>query len=246
MDDILAGRNPVREALRAGRPLHKILMAPRLEGRVIGEILALARSQGIPVQRVDRPVLDKMAGSRHQGVVALAAARSYAELEDLLFLAREKQEPPFLIMLDQVEDPHNLGAILRSAEAAGAHGIIIPRRRTAGLTTAVARAAAGALEYVPVARVTNLSQAIARLKAEGIWVIGAEGDGTKEAFATDFTIPLVLVFGSEGRGLSPLVRSHCDFTVRLPLRGRINSLNVAAAASVLMYEVVRQRYSCPV
>ncbi|WP_406677342.1 23S rRNA (guanosine(2251)-2'-O)-methyltransferase RlmB [Moorella sp. ACPs] len=246
MDDILAGRNPVREALRAGRPLHKILMAFRLEGRSISEILTLARSQGVPVQRVDRSVLDRVAGARHQGVVALAAAKSYIELEDLLSLVREKGEPPFLIMLDQVEDPHNLGAILRSAEAAGAHGIIVPRRRTAGLTTAVARAAAGALEYLPVARVTNLSQAIVKLKKEGIWVVGAEGDGTRDAFTSDFTVPLVLVFGSEGRGLSPLVRSHCDFIVRLPMRGRINSLNVAAAATVLMYEVVRQRYCCPV
>ncbi|WP_258358942.1 23S rRNA (guanosine(2251)-2'-O)-methyltransferase RlmB [Moorella sulfitireducens (nom. illeg.)] len=242
MDDIIAGRNPVREALRAGRNLHKILVASRLEGRVVGEILALARSQGVPVQRVDRAALDRMAGDRHQGVVALAAARGYVEMEDLLSLAREKGEPPFLIMLDQVEDPHNLGAILRSAETAGAHGLIIPRRRTAGLTPAVARAAAGALEYVPVARVANLAQAIVKLKQEGLWVIGAEADGIREAFASDFTVPLVLVLGGEGQGLSPLVRSKCDFTVKLPVRGKINSLNVAAAATVLMYEVVRQRY----
>lgn len=246
MEDILAGRNPVREALRAGRPLDKIFLALHLEGQVIGEILALARSQGVPVQRVDRVVLDKMAGPRHQGVVARAAARGYAELEDLLSRAREKGEAPFLIMLDQVEDPHNLGAIIRSTEAAGAHGVIVPRRRTAGLTIAVARAAAGALEFVPVARVTNLARTIDRLKEEGIWVIGATGEGEKEAFAADLTIPLVLVLGSEGRGLSALVSSRCDFTVRLPMRGRINSLNVAAAAAVLMYEVVRQRYWCGV
>ncbi|MBC7325986.1 MAG: 23S rRNA (guanosine(2251)-2'-O)-methyltransferase RlmB, partial [Moorella sp. (in: Bacteria)] len=175
MEDIVAGRNPVREALRAGRPLHKILMALHLEGQVVGEILALARSQGVPVQRVDRAALDRLAGPRHQGVAAIAAARGYAALEEILTLARKKQEPPFLIMLDQVEDPHNLGAILRSAEATGAHGVIIPRRRTAGLTGAVARAAAGALEYVPVARVTNLSRTIAAFKKGGIWVIGADG-----------------------------------------------------------------------
>ncbi len=241
MDEILAGRNPVREALRAGRPLNKILIAPHLEGQVIGEIFALARNRGVPVQRVERTVLDKMAAPRHQGVVAYTAARSYAELEDLLALARKKEEPPFLIMLDQVEDPHNLGAILRSAEAAGAHGVIIPRRRSAGLTAAVARTAAGALEFIPVARVANLAQTIAQLQAEGVWVIGAAAAGEQVAFASDLTLPLVLVLGGEGRGLTDLVRSRCDFTVRLPMRGRINSLNVAAAATVLMYEVVRQR-----
>lgn len=241
MSEILAGRNPVREALRAGRPLNKILMAYNLEGRIIADIVYLARSRGIPLQRVDRTFLDKLAGTRHQGVVALAAARGYAEIEDLLSGARQKQELPFLIMLDQVEDPHNLGSILRSAEAAGAHGVIIPRRRTVGLTTAVARAAAGALEYIPVARVTNLSRAIDSLKAERIWVVGTDSQGEKEAFAADFTVPLVLVLGSEGKGLSPLVKRHCDFTVRLPMRGRINSLNVATAATVLMYEIVRQR-----
>jgi len=244
VDEILAGRNPVREALRAGRPLNKIFIAPHLEGQVISEILALARSQGVPVQRVERAALDKMAGPRHQGVVAHTAARSYAAVEDLLALARKKEEPPFLIMLDQVEDPHNLGAILRSAEAAGAHGVIIPRRRSVGLTAAVARTAVGALEFVPVARVANLARTIDQLQAEGIWVIGATGEGEKEAFASDLTIPLVLILGGEGRGLTDLVRSRCDFTVRLPMRGRINSLNVATAATVLMYEVVRQRYCC--
>ncbi|MBE3572213.1 MAG: 23S rRNA (guanosine(2251)-2'-O)-methyltransferase RlmB [Moorella humiferrea] len=242
MEDIIAGRNQVREALRAGRDLHKILMAERLEGEIIGEILSLARSCGVPVQRVDRNVLDKMVGERHQGVVALAAAKGYVEVEDLLALAQKKGEAPFLIMLDQVTDPHNLGAVLRSAEAAGAHGVIIPRRRAAGLTAAVARTAAGALEYLAVARVANLAQTIVKLKDSGLWAIGAEGDGEKLAFASDLTVPLVLVFGSEGRGLSPLVRKRCDFTIRLPMRGKVNSLNIAAAAAVLMYEVVRQRY----
>ncbi|MEW8959140.1 MAG: 23S rRNA (guanosine(2251)-2'-O)-methyltransferase RlmB [Moorella sp. (in: firmicutes)] len=242
MEDIIAGRNQVREALRAGRDLHKILMAERLEGEIIGEILSLARTCGVPVQRVDRNVLDKMVGERHQGVVALAAAKGYVEVEDLLALAQKKGEAPFLIMLDQVTDPHNLGAVLRSAEAAGAHGVIIPRRRAAGLTAAVARTAAGALEYLAVARVANLAQTIVKLKDSGLWVIGAEGDGEKLAFASDLTVPLVLVFGSEGRGLSPLVRKRCDFTIRLPMRGKVNSLNIAAAAAVLMYEVVRQRY----
>ncbi|MDN5362152.1 MAG: rRNA (guanosine2251-2-O)-methyltransferase [Moorella sp. (in: firmicutes)] len=241
MTEVLAGRNQVREALRAGRPLNKLLLAPHLEGRIIADIINLAREQGIPLQRVNRDVLDKMAGPHHQGVVALTAAAVYAELEDLLARAREEGEPPFLVMLDGVEDPHNLGAILRSAEAAGVHGVIIPRRRGVGLTAAVARTAAGAQEYVPVARVTNLGRTLADLKGQGIWAVGAAGDAPQEAFAADFTLPLVLVLGSEGRGLSHLVRSRCDLTVRLPMRGRINSLNVASAATVLMYEVLRQR-----
>lgn len=241
MTEIITGRNPVREALRAGRALNKILLAFNLEGQTIRDIISLARSQGVPLQRVDRQFLDKMVTGRHQGVVALAAAREYVEVADLLAGARRKQEQPFLIMLDQVEDPHNLGSILRSAEAAGAHGVIIPSRRAVGLTAAVGRAAAGALEHMPVARVTNLSRTIESLKAEGIWVAGADSQGDKEAFTADFNIPLALVFGSEGKGLSPLVKRHCDFTVYLPMRGKINSLNVATAATVLMYEVVRQR-----
>ncbi|TYL09767.1 putative TrmH family tRNA/rRNA methyltransferase [Moorella thermoacetica] len=241
MTETLAGRNQVREALRAGRPLNKILLAPHLEGQAIGEIINLARERGVPLQRVNRAALEKLAGHHHQGVVALAAAREYADLEDLLARAGEAGEPPFLIMLDRVEDPHNLGAILRSVEAVGAHGVIIPRRRGVGLTAAVARAAVGAQEYVPVARVTNLARTLEELKGKGLWAIGAAGDAGQEAFNADFTVPLVLVLGSEGRGLSPLVRSRCDFTVHLPMRGRINSLNVATAATVLMYEVLRQR-----
>lgn len=240
--DVLTGRNPVREALKAGRPLNKILVASGLEGRTVGEIVSLARSRGIPLQWVNRSVLDKMAGNdTHQGVLGLAAARGYAEVDQLLSRAKEKNEPPFLIMLDQVEDPHNLGSIIRSAEAAGSHGVIIPRRRTVGLTAAVARTAAGALEYLPVARVTNLSRTIESLKNHDLWIAGADSEGDQVAFTCDFTLPLVLVLGSEGRGLSKLVKSRCDWTVRLPMHGRINSLNVAVAAGILMYEVVRQR-----
>ncbi|MGI9952479.1 23S rRNA (guanosine(2251)-2'-O)-methyltransferase RlmB [Moorellaceae bacterium AZ2] len=242
MEEILAGRQAVREALKAGRPLNKILVAHGAEGRVVAEILSLAREQGVPLQKVDRRALTRVAGDiPHQGVVALAAAKGYVHVEDLLEASQLRHEPPFLLMLDGVEDPQNLGAILRLADTCGVHGVIIPRRRSAGLSPAVARVAAGAMEYVPVARVANLSATLQTLKERGIWAIGAEGDGEILAFAADFTLPLVLVLGGEGKGMSSLVRRRCDLVVRLPMRGRINSLNVAAAAAALLYEVVRQR-----
>ncbi|MBE3580364.1 MAG: 23S rRNA (guanosine(2251)-2'-O)-methyltransferase RlmB [Thermoanaerobacteraceae bacterium] len=242
MEEILAGRQAVREALKAGRPLNKILVAHGAEGRAVSEIVYLAREQGVPLQKVDRRALNRVAGEvPHQGVVALAAAKGYVEVEDLLEASRQRQEPPFLLMLDGVEDPQNLGAVLRLADACGVHGVIIPRRRSAGLSPAVARVAAGAVEYVPVARVANLGTTLEALKERGLWAIGAEGDGETLAFAADFTLPLVLVLGGEGKGLSYLVRRKCDLVVRLPMRGHINSLNIAAAAAVLLYEVVRQR-----
>jgi len=221
MTEILSGRNPVREALRGSRPLNKIMLAPNLQGRVISDIISLARSQGIPVQKVDRPYLDKVAGPGHQGVVALVAAKGYVEIEDLLNAVRDKQEPPFLILLDQVQDPHNLGSILRSAEAAGAHGVIVPRRRTAGLPAAVARTAAGALGYVPVARVTNLSRIIEKLKEEGIWVIGTDSRGEKEAFVADFTVPLALVMGVKAKGCLPLLNLSVIFAYIYPCAARL-------------------------
>ncbi|HBT48197.1 MAG TPA: 23S rRNA (guanosine(2251)-2'-O)-methyltransferase RlmB [Peptococcaceae bacterium] len=242
MEEILAGRQAVKEALKAGRPMNKILVARGAGGRAVAEIAALARERGVPLQQVERRALTRLAGEVvHQGVVALTAAKGYVELEDLLEASRRRQEPPFLLMLDGVEDPQNLGAILRLADACGVHGVIIPRRRSAGLSPAVARAAAGAVEYVPVARVANLATTLEALKERGLWAIGAEGDGETLAFAADFTLPLVLVLGGEGKGLSALVRRRCDVVVRLPMRGHVNSLNVAAAAAVLLYEVVRQR-----
>lgn len=241
MTETIAGRNQIREALRAGRPLNKILLASHLRGRVVKEITYMARTNGIPIQRVERAVLDNLVGDYHQGIIALAAAKGYVDVDYILDVATKKQENPFIIMLDQVEDPRNLGAILRSADACGAHGVIIPRRRSVGLTPAAAKASAGAMEYVPVARVTNLARAMDDLKAKGVWVIGADGQSEKEVYDAELTMPLVLVLGGEDKGLTPFIKSHCDYTIKLPMRGHINSLNVATAATVLMYEVVRQR-----
>ncbi|MCG0277093.1 MAG: 23S rRNA (guanosine(2251)-2'-O)-methyltransferase RlmB [Thermanaeromonas sp.] len=242
MGEVIAGRQAVREALKAGRPLHKILIAEGATGSLLGEIQSLARERGIPVLKVERKALNRLAeGVSHQGIVALAAAKEYVELEDLISAAKAKEDPAFLVMLDGVEDPQNLGAILRLADACGVQGVIIPKRRSAGLSSAVARASAGAVEYVPVARVSNLRQAVDTLKDAGMWIIGAEGDGETLAFEADFTVPLVLILGGEGKGLSPLLRKQCDMVVRLPLLGHVTSLNVATAAAVLFYEVVRQR-----
>ncbi|MDN5348270.1 MAG: rRNA (guanosine2251-2-O)-methyltransferase [Clostridia bacterium] len=244
MPELITGRNAVREMLRAGRSLNKILLAENAGGPVISEILALARARQVPVQRVPRFVLDKLAAN-HQGVIGERAARDYVELEQLLALSRQGERLPFLVMLDGVQDPQNLGAIMRSAEAAGAHGIILPRRRGVGLTPAVDRASAGASAFLPVARVTNLARCLEELQGAGLWAIGADPRGETLVFAADFSLPLVLVLGGEGQGLSRLVREKCDFLVRLPMFGRVNSLNVSAAAAILFYEVVRQRHLVP-
>jgi len=235
------GRHPVWEALRGGRPINKIMVASHLKG--VGEILSLARERGIPIQRVDRKILDKIAsGGSHQGLVALVAEKDYAQVQDLLYLAEAKGEAPLLVVLDHVEDPQNLGAIIRSAEAAGAHGVIIPSRRSAGLTPAVAKASAGALEYLPIARVNSLPALLRDLKSQGLWIFGAEGKGEEVLYEADLTLPLALVFGSEGQGLSPGIRKCCHLLLKIPMRGQMESLNVAAAAAVFLFEAVRQRY----
>lgn len=241
-DDRLEGRNPVLEALRAGRPINKLLVAEGSKDGSIREILALARERRLVVQEVERKRLDELAGSRaHQGVLALVAAKSYVEVEDLLAGARVKGEPPFLLVLDALEDPQNFGSILRTAEGAGVHGVIIPRRRSVGLTAAVGKASAGAMEYVPVARVTNVTQTLDFLKKNGIWVAGADLAGERLYYEADLNGPLALVIGGEGRGLGPLVRSRCDLLVRIPMFGRVSSLNAGVAAALMIYEVVRQR-----
>ncbi|MBM7853807.1 23S rRNA (guanosine2251-2'-O)-methyltransferase [Desulfohalotomaculum tongense] len=238
--DIIIGRNAVREALRAGRSINKIMLASENKSGPVKEIIDLARENKVPVQNVDRKQLDKLAGGRHQGVVAVAAAKDYADLDDMLEAA-EKQGPPFLILLDEINDPHNLGAIIRTADAAGVHGVIIPRRRSVQLTAAVAKASAGAVEHVPVARVTNLSQTIKKLQRRGIWVVGADMDGQQLHWDAPLDGPVALVIGGEGKGLGRLVKENCDMVVKLPMRGRINSLNASVAAALLAYEVVRQR-----
>ena len=238
-DHILAGRNPIREALKAGRPVEKLLVASGDLSGAAQEIIRLAREAGAVVQQVDRARLDHIYPA-HQGMLAYVAAVPYVALEDMLAAAAEKGEDPFLILLDGITDPHNLGAIIRTAECAGAHGVVIPERRAAGLTPAAAKAAAGALNHMPIARVKNLNRAIEALKARGVWVIGTAMDG-EDALKADLTGPMALVIGSEGEGIARLTLEKCDRTVSLPMLGRIESLNASVAAGILMYEIVRAR-----
>lgn len=241
LDDIIAGRNPVLEALRAQRPINKIMIA---EGALSGPLLQIysaAKEKNIPVQKVERQRLDKMTpDSAHQGVIAFAAAKEYVALEDIL-AGVGPREQPFLILLDEINDPHNLGAILRTADAAGAHGVVIPRRRSAPLTPTVAKSSAGAIEYVPVARVANLPQTIEALKKQGLWIAGADPEGQELYWDAPLEGPVALVIGGEDKGLGRLVKERCDLLVRLPMSGRVNSLNASVAAALLAYEVLRQR-----
>jgi len=239
---VIVGRNPVLEALRAGRPVERLLVAKGASGAAIDEIVALARRSGLTVQFDDRRRLDRLAeGHVHQGVVAVAAPVPYVSVDEILALARRRGEEPLLLALDEVQDPHNLGSLLRSADGAGAHGIVVPRRRSAGLTMTVARTSAGAVEHVPVAQVSNLVQTLSDLKGRGMWVAGADTAGQREYWDADLSGPLVIVIGGEDKGLGRLVRRTCDFLVRIPMHGRINSLNAAVAGALLLFESSRQR-----
>ncbi len=239
----LIGRHAVLEALRAGRPVSRVLVSRTAHLRgPLGEILAAARARRIPVQTVDPRRLDALAaGAPHQGVAALGAVRPLVDVEDLLRLAEARGEAPFLVALDGVEDPHNLGAVIRTAEAAGAHGVVIPRRRAAGLGPTVARAAAGATAYLPVAGVSSLAAALDRLRRAGVWVIGADPAARERYDEAPLVPPVALVLGSEGRGLHRLVRERCDRLVSVPMHGRVGSLNVSVVAALLLYEVARRR-----
>ncbi|MBQ9248028.1 MAG: 23S rRNA (guanosine(2251)-2'-O)-methyltransferase RlmB [Ruminococcus sp.] len=240
-DELLIGRNPINEALASGRSVIKVMIAKGSTSGAAVEIAAKAKKAGVPVQEVERKKLDFMTnGAAHQGVAALCAMKDYATVEDILRLAQERGEAPFIILLDEIEDPHNLGAIIRSAECAGAHGVIVKKRRSAGLTYTAYKASAGALEYVPVARVTNIADTIDDLKARNIWVYGADMDG-EDYRKTNFSGGVALVIGNEGKGISRLVREKCDVIVSLPLKGRINSLNASVAAGILMYKVAETR-----
>jgi 23S rRNA (guanosine2251-2'-O)-methyltransferase len=237
----IEGRNPVLEALRSGRTVEKLLIARGSSEGSIREIVKRAGESGTVIQEIDRQRLDEISLSgAHQGVIAYVTPYKYAEVEEMLEAAGERGEAPFLIILDEITDPHNLGAVMRTAECCGAHGVIIPKRRSAGLTPAAIKASAGAVEYMPVGRVTNLARLLEDLKKQGIWIAGADPEGSPYT-AQDFTGPIALVIGSEGRGLGRLVREKCDFLVSIPLKGRIESLNASVAAGILMYEVVRQR-----
>ena len=241
-DGIIEGRNAVIEALRAGTAMDKIYLAKGETDATLGHIASTARSKGIVVVEADRRKLDAMSATHsHQGVIAVAAVREYASVADILQAARDKNEPPLVVVCDELSDPHNLGAVIRTAEAAGAHGVIIPKRRSAGLTAVVAKTSAGAVSYLPVARVANLTSLLKELKEEGLWVFGTAADGATSLYQADLKGPAAIVIGSEGDGMSRLVREQCDFLVSIPMRGQVNSLNASAAAAVVLYEAVRQR-----
>lgn len=240
-EDIVAGRNAVMEALKGSRSVNKLMIANGSTEGSIKEIIAVAKEKGVNIQYWDRSKLDSIVrGIRHQGVLAQVAPVQYAELEDILQVAKDRNEPPFIVLLDELEDPHNLGAILRTADAAGVHGVLIPKHRSCPLSATVAKTSAGAVEHVPVARVGNLVQTIKKLKQEGLWVAAADMDG-KDYYDTDLTGPLLLIIGSEGQGVGRLVKEQCDFVVRIPMVGKINSLNASVAGSILMYEAMKQR-----
>ena len=241
-NEMIEGRNAVLEALRAGRALDKVYIARGETDKALAHIAGLAREHGVSVSDCDRRKLDAMSVTKaHQGVIAVCAVREYASLDDILALAESRGEAPFVVVCDEISDPHNLGAIIRSAECVGAHGVVIPKRRSAGLTAVVGKTSAGAAEHLPVARVANISAALQELKDRGLWVYGAAAEGSSPMWETDLTGPLALVIGSEGEGLGRLVRERCDFLVSIPLRGKVGSLNASTAAAVLMYEVLRQK-----
>jgi len=241
--EILEGKNVILEALRAGQPLSQVLLDRTLRrDQVISEVFGLARSSGIKVYWSDRRNLDRLSSTkRHQGAVAYLTAREYLALEDLLDVAEAKHQVPFIVLLDGIEDPHNLGAIIRTAECSGAHGIVIPKRRAAGITPTVSKASAGATAYVPVAREANMNNMIRKLKEKNIWVVGVDASGEKSYTEADFTMPTALVIGSEGQGLAKHAKKNCDFLISIPMHGSMKSLNASVAAAVVMYEVVRQR-----
>ena len=241
-NDIIEGRNAVLEALRAGRAIDKLYIARGETDRALGHIAGLARERGIAVSDCDRRKLDAMSVTKaHQGVIAVCALRSYASLDDILAVAAERGEEPFVVVCDEISDPHNLRAIIRTAECAGAHGVVIPKHRSAGLTAVVGKTSAGAAEHMAVARVASVAAALEELKARGLWVYGAAAEGSSPMWETDFSGPVCLVIGSEGEGLGRLVRERCDFLVSIPLRGQVSSLNASAAAAVLLYEILRQK-----
>ena len=240
----LEGRNAVTEAIRAGRTIDKVFVADGDTDRGLQRLAAQAKEAGAVIVPVDRRKLDTMSFTRsHQGIIALTAAHEYATVDDILEEAAARGEAPLIIICDELTDPHNLGAIMRSAECAGAHGIIIPKRRSVGLTATVAKASAGAVEYMKVARVTNINNAINELKEKGVWVFGTAAEGSIPMYKADLTGAAAIVIGNEGEGMSQLVRKNCDVMVHIPMKGKISSLNASAAASILLYEAVRQRLS---
>ena len=241
-NETIEGRNAVIEALRAGRSIDKVFLARGETDSTLGHIASRARDLGIPVVECDRRKLDFMSSTHsHQGVIAVAAVKEYCSVDDIFRLAEERGEAPFIVVCDEISDGHNLGAIIRSAECAGAHGVIIPKRRSAGLTAVVGKASAGAAEHMLIARVSNIPAALGELKSRGVWIYGTAADGSSPLWKTDLSGSLALVIGSEGDGMGRLVRESCDFIVSLPMKGAVGSLNASNAAAIVMYEVLRQR-----
>lgn len=240
--EFIVGKNPVIEALKANRDINKILIAEGSQRGQMTQIIQLAKESNVILQFVPKKKIDQISDQNHQGVLAYIAAYQYAELDDLFAAAEKKQEPPFFLILDEIEDPHNLGSVMRTADAVGAHGIIIPKRRAVGLTATVAKASTGAIEYIPVVRVTNLVQTIEELKERGLWIAGTDASGKEDYRQLDGTLPIGLVIGNEGKGMGRLIKDKCDFLIRLPMAGKVTSLNASVAAALLMYEVYRKRH----
>lgn len=240
--DYIIGKNPVMEALRSERDINKILIAESSQRGQMQQLIQLAKEANVIVQFVPKKKIDQISDENHQGVLAYVAAYQYAEMDDLFAAAEKKNEPPFFLLLDEIEDPHNLGSIMRTADAVGAHGIIIPKRRAVGLTATVAKASTGAIEHIPVVRVTNMARTIDELKERGIWIAGTDASGKQDYRQFDGTLPIGLVIGSEGKGMGRLVRDKCDFLINLPMAGKVTSLNASVAAALLMYEVYRRRH----
>ncbi|WP_102265213.1 23S rRNA (guanosine(2251)-2'-O)-methyltransferase RlmB [Mesobacillus jeotgali] len=238
----MIGKNPVIEALKSERDINKILIAEGSQSGQMQQVIGMAKEANVIVQFVPKKKIDQLADGNHQGVIAQVAAYEYAEIDDLFAAAEKKNEAPFFLLLDEIEDPHNLGSIMRTADASGAHGIIIPKRRAVGLTTTVAKLSTGAIEYIPVARVTNMAQTIDELKERGVWIAGTDASAKQDFRQIDGTLPLGLVIGSEGKGMGRLIRDKCDFLLSLPMVGHVTSLNASVAAALLMYEVHRKRH----
>ena len=240
--DMIEGRNAVSEAIRSGRMINKVFLADGDTDRALGRLAAMAKDAGAVVVRIDRRRLNEMSlTGAHQGIIASVAVHGYATIDEILAAAEAKGEAPLIVLCDELSDPHNLGAILRTAECAGAHGVIIPKRRSVGLTAVVGKASAGAVEYIPVARVSNIAAAIRELKERGVWVFGTAADGALPLYSADLRGPAAIVIGNEGEGMSRIVAESCDFKVSIPMKGHISSLNASAAAAILLYEAVRQR-----
>lgn len=241
-EDMIEGRNAVSEAIRSGRTINKVFLADGDTDRALGRLAAMAKDAGAVVVRIDRRRLNEMSlTGAHQGIIASVAVHGYATIDEILAAAKAKGEAPLIVLCDELSDPHNLGAILRTAECAGAHGVIIPKRRSVGLTAVVGKASAGAVEYMPVARVSNIAAAIRELKERGVWVFGTAADGALPLYSADLRGPAAIVIGNEGEGMSRIVAESCDFKVSIPMKGHISSLNASAAAAILLYEAVRQR-----